>query len=74
MDLANQNQVKNPLDDELSYNDQSTMNLKYLNNEYSIQLDPDTMKYLTTKKKPPLSVSNEEENEMRTKEFYIDYI
>jgi hypothetical protein len=69
MDLANQNQVKNPLDDELSYNDQSTMNLKYLNNEYSIQLDPDTMKYLTTKKKPPLSVSNEEENEMRTKEF-----
>lgn len=69
MDLANQIQAKNPLDDELSYNDQSTMNIKCLHNEYSLQLDPDTIKYLTTKKKPPLSVSNEEENEMRKEEF-----
>jgi len=66
MDLANQNQVKNPLDDELSYNDQSTMNLKYLNNEYSIQLDSDTIKYLTMKKKSTL----EDENEMRKKNIF----
>ncbi|CAF1481804.1 unnamed protein product [Rotaria sordida] len=84
MDLANQNQVKNPLDDDdnddLIYNDQSTLNLKYLNNEYSIQLDPDTIKYLTTKKKSPLSISNDDENEMQpifgNEEFtdLVDYI
>ncbi|CAF0756555.1 unnamed protein product [Rotaria sp. Silwood1] len=80
MDLANQNQAKNPLDDDLTYNDQSTINLKYLNSEYSIQLDPDTIKYLTTKKKSPLSLSNDDENEMQpifgNEEFtdLVDYI
>jgi hypothetical protein len=72
MELAKQNQAKNPLDEDFLYNDQSTMNLKLINNEYSIQLDTDTVKYLTMKKKPPLSISNEDENEMREKEknFY----
>jgi hypothetical protein len=65
MDLANQTQPRNPLDDDLLFRDQSTINFKCLNNEYSIQLDPDTIKYLTTKKKAPLSVSNDDEIEMR---------
>ena len=69
MDLANQTQAKNPLDDHLPSTNQSMMNLKCLNNEYSIQLDSDTIKYLTTKKKPPLSVTNDDENEMRMKMF-----
>ncbi|CAF5141018.1 unnamed protein product, partial [Rotaria socialis] len=65
MHLANQNQIKNPLDDELLCHDQSRMNVKCLTNEYSIQLDPDTIKYLTTKKKSPLSISNDDDIEMR---------
>ncbi|CAF0944406.1 unnamed protein product [Adineta steineri] len=80
MDLANQNQAKNPLKDDLSCDRESIMNLKYLNNEYSIQLDSDTIKYLTTKKKSLLSVTNDEENEMQpifgNEEFIdlVDYI
>ncbi|CAF4491312.1 unnamed protein product, partial [Rotaria magnacalcarata] len=35
MHLANQNQIKNPLDDELLCNDQPRTNVKCLNNEYS---------------------------------------
>ncbi|CAF5134728.1 unnamed protein product, partial [Rotaria socialis] len=65
MHLANQNQIKNPLDDELLCHDQSRMNVKCLTNEYSIQLDSDTIKYLTTKKKSPLSISNDDDIEMR---------
>lgn len=61
MELANQNQAKNPLEDDFCAPDPSTMNFKVVNNEYSIQLDADTMKYLSMKKKAPLSVSNEEE-------------
>jgi len=66
MELANQIQPKNPLDDDLVDNEQSTMNLKLINNEYSIQLDSDTMKYLTMKKKSAL----EDENEMRRKKIF----
>jgi len=66
MELANQIQPKNPLDDDLIDNEQSTMNLKLINNEYSIQLDSDTMKYLTMKKKSTL----EDENEMRRKKMF----
>jgi hypothetical protein len=66
MELANQIQPKNPLDDDLVDNEQSTMNLKLINNEYSIQLDSDTMKYLTMKKKSVL----EDENEMRRKKIF----
>jgi len=61
MELANQNQIKNPLDDDLAYNEQSAMNLELTNNEYSIELDPDTITYLTMKKKTTF----EDENEMR---------
>ncbi len=65
MELANQNQAKNPLDDDLLSSEQSTMNFKMNNNNaYSIQLDGETMKYLSMKKKAPLSVSNEEEMRM----------
>ncbi len=67
MELANQNQAKNPLDDQLLSNDQSMMNLKCINNEYSIQLDADTIKYLTMKKKASLTLTNDDENEMRKK-------
>jgi hypothetical protein len=67
MELANQIQPKNPLDDDLVDNEQSTMNLKLINNEYSIQLDSDTMKYLTMKKKSAL----EDENEMRKKKIFF---
>jgi hypothetical protein len=67
MELANQIQPKNPLDDDLVDNEQSTMNLKLINNEYSIQLDSDTMKYLTMKKKSAL----EDENEMRRKKIFF---
>jgi hypothetical protein len=67
MELANQIQPKNPLDDDLIDNEQSTMNLKLINNEYSIQLDSDTMKYLTMKKKSAL----EDENEMRKKKIFF---
>ncbi|CAF3632421.1 unnamed protein product [Rotaria socialis] len=80
MHLANQNQIKNPLDDELLCHDQSRMNVKCLTNEYSIQLDPDTIKYLTTKKKSPLSISNDDDIEMQpifgNEEFtdLVDYI
>jgi len=66
MELANQIQPKNPLDDNLVDNEQSTMNLKLINNEYSIQLDSDTMKYLTMKKKSAL----EDENEMRRMKIF----
>ncbi len=67
MELANQIQLKNPLDDDLVDNERSTMNLKLINNEYSIQLDLDTIKYLTMKKKSPL----EDENEMRRKKIFF---
>ncbi len=69
MELANQNQAKNPLDEDLLYHDPSIMNLKLMNNEYSIQLDAETIKYLTMKKKSLLAVSNEDENEMRMKKI-----
>jgi len=65
MELANQIQPKNPLDDDLFSSDQSTINFKVINNEYSIQLDSDTIKYLSMKKKAPLSVSNEDEMRMK---------
>ena len=65
MDLANQSHLKNPLDDPSLLDENSTMKLKCLNDEYSIQLDADTMKYLTAKKKPALSVFNEDEHDMR---------
>ncbi len=65
MELANQIQPNNPLDDDPFSSDHSTMNLKVINNEYSIQLDSDTIKYLSMKKKAPLSVSNEEEMRMK---------
>jgi hypothetical protein len=77
MELANQNQVKNPLDDQILSNDQSMMNLKCLNNDYSIQLDSETIKYLTMKKKASLPLSNDDENEMRRKiisKFKIHFI
>ena len=65
MDLANQNQTRSALDNELMFNDQSVAPLKCSNDEYSIQLDPDTIKYLTAKRKPPMSVPQEDENDMR---------
>ncbi|UJR35706.1 hypothetical protein I4U23_028456 [Adineta vaga] len=77
MELANQNQAKNPLKDDLSYNDSTMMNLKCLNNEYAIQLDADTIKYLSSKKKPTSSLPNEEENEMQpifNNEEFIDLV
>lgn len=66
MELANQNHLTNPLENDVSYDDSSTINLKSLNNEYSVKLDSDTIKYLTAKTK--LSTSNDDENDMRMKE------
>ncbi len=71
MELANQNQAQNPLDDHSLSNGPSATNLKLLTNEYSIQLDADTIKYLTTKRKPSLVVANDDENEMRKKKRSI---
>ena len=68
MELANRNQARNPLADDSSCHDSSMVNFKCLNNEYAIQLDNETIKYLSTKKRPPASVPNEEENEMRMTE------
>lgn len=65
MELANQIQAKNPLEEDFGYNDPSTMNLKLINNEYSIQLDADTIKHLTMKKKPIVTIPNDDEAEMR---------
>lgn len=61
MDLANQNRLTNPLDDA----SQCNANLKSLDNEYSIELDADTIKCLSAKKKGPLSIFNDDEHEMR---------
>ena len=61
MELANQVQPKNPLDDDVFSSD-----FTVVNNEYSIQLDPETVRYLSMKKKAPLSVSNEEEMRRET--------
>ncbi|CAF1621878.1 unnamed protein product [Adineta ricciae] len=77
MELANRNQARNPLTDDSSCHDSSTVNFKCLDNEYAIQLDNETIKYLSTKKRPPASVPNEEENEMQpifNNEEFIDLV
>ena len=71
MDLANQNQINNPLKHDLSYHDQS---INSLNNEYLVQLDADTIQCLSTKKKSCLSITNEDENDMRMKNFRLSLI
>ena len=68
MELANHNHIKNPLENDNEYNhDSSSINLKLINNEYSIQLDSEATKYLSMKKKITLPISNDDENEMRRK-------
>ena len=66
MELANQHRLTNPLDDTSQCNDYANMNFKCLDNEYSIELDADTIKCLAAKKKGPLSLFNDDEHEMRT--------
>ena len=65
MNLANQKHIENPLDETSMANDSTTTNLKCFAQEYSIQLDQDTIKYLTMKKKTSTFVVNEDEHEAR---------
>ena len=65
MELANQNPTRSALNDNFIFNDQSVAPLKCSNDEYSIQLDADTLKYLTTKRKPLMPVPQEDESDMR---------
>lgn len=69
MELANQQQTKNPLDDDIPMDQRSMDTFKLSHDEYSIQLDSDTLKCFTTKKKFSPFLSNDDEHDMRTFEF-----
>ena len=66
MELANQQQLMNPFEGDFMLNE-STMMIGNTNQEYSIKLDDETMKYLASKRKSTTLISNEYENDMRKK-------
>lgn len=65
MELANQQQLINPFEEDMIYNESIMNNSQLINQEYSIELDDETMKCLANKRKSSTIISNEYENDMQ---------